>query len=146
MPIKNTLYAGSLSAQPPLCLPGLLYCIPQAGFRSKGKYPVFLCKSRKDHTNKYTKPACLPPPSLLFERQLKQFVSRTYFKNPSGCNFRILASCAKKFFRLTQVKHQNLFGPNPLKILKFRLQIIFKIASNYFFFEKTKSLEKCLNK
>lgn len=29
-------------------------------------------------------------------------------------------------------KHQNLFEPNPLKILKFRLQIIFKIASvNY---------------
>jgi len=55
--------------------------------------------------------------------------TRSYLKNPSGCNFSILAACFKKFFRLALAKRQNLFKANPLKILKFRLQIIFKIAS-----------------
>ena len=56
--------------------------------------------------------------------QAAVMVLRTHFKNTSGCNFIILAACLKKFFRLALAKRQNLFGANPLKILKFRLQII----------------------
>ncbi len=55
--------------------------------------------------------------------------SRTYPKNPLGLYSMILAAWSKKFFRLTLVKHQNLFGINPLKILKYRLQIIFRKGS-----------------